>query len=307
MSVAPPISIFDFAKAGWNFFSQVTPKPTSVTRMVAIGMIVSAVALVLIAKISLVAGFALTLGAYTLVNHADLQACAEAQKALESKLRYSSRDLDEILQNIKQDSQITRFQKGEVMEQSSNLGLIITQMQQYLDAVNASVESIKITSSSFDSKLNQHEGNFKLLDKAAEDSQKKIATLQISMEMFQENTKSFQENIDILKRELLNLESTKDQIQEVYNKIHELQDEGRNNAETLSGTIRETASRLEAVASSMEQNFPLLRRIESMDKRLSECWELSQKIRQEQQAPRMAPVQQFQQVVRTAAGMQYRR
>jgi chromosome segregation ATPase len=173
--------------------------------------------------------------------------------------------------------------------------------------VDSSIESLKTTSSNFDSKLNKHESNFKLLDKTIEDSQKKIAAIQISNEKFEENTKSFQENIDVLKKELLTLESIKIQIKEVYTKIHELQDEGRNSVETMSSITRETASRLEAVASTLEQNFPLFSRIETMDKRLSECWELTQRIRQEQQAPRVAPAQQFQQVVRTAAGMQYRR
>ncbi len=307
MSVTPPISISVFAKAGWNFFNHVTPKPTSATRMVAIGMIVSAVALVLIAKISLFTGLAVTLGACALVNHADLKASAEAQKELEAKLRTGSRDLEEILQNIKHETQITRFQKGEFIEQSSNLGLVIAQIKQHSDALDSSIETLKTTSSNFDSKLNKHESNFKLLDKTIEDSQKKISAIQISNEKFEENTKSFQENIDVLKKELLTLESIKIQIKEVYTKIHELQDESRNSVETMSSITRETASRLEAVASTLEQNFPLFSRIETMDKRLSECWELTQRIRQEQQAPRVAPAQQFQQVVRTAAGMQYRR
>lgn len=310
MSLNVPLSAYNFAVAGWNFFNQILPNPTSAPRMLATGLIVSAVALVLLAKISLLAGLTLTLGAYNLVNHSDLKAFAHAQKELEEKLQKfntCTHDLNKTIQTIKDGFEISRLQKVEVVEHSLNLASVVPQIQNYLANVDTSADFLKKASEVFDSKLNQQETNLKRLEENILDNHFKITALQENFTLFQENTKYFYENIENFKKELLALETIKLKLEEAYFKIQNLQDEGRGNVENMNLTIRETASRLETVASSLEKISPLLGQIPAMEKRIGECWDISQRLRQEQQAPRVAPMQQFQQVVRTVSGNPYRR
>ncbi len=296
MSVTPPISISVFAKAGWNFFNHVTPKPTSATRMVAIGMIVSAVALVLIAKISLFTGLAVTLGACALVNHADLKASAEAQK-----------ELEEIRKNFKEAQASSSSENHELENHVESFIKQVAELQESISQSKISAHELKQNILIIESKVNSHQeltDNFATTVKKFEE---KNVTLGDLVNSINSNLKNFMESSGDLKDQLSSLKRFREDLDAVNQQFDLLQREDRGNYENLSSSFLENAARLEAVTQRLEKFKPIEDRIESMDKRLSECWELTQRIRQEQQAPRVAPAQQFQQVVRTAAGMQYRR
>lgn len=277
--------------------------------MVAIGIIVSAVAMVLFAKISFLAGFALTLGAYTLVNHSDLKDFARAQKELEDKLvgfNTLSLELNNALENLKQESQTVKSEKEEIFRYSSELQSQLSQGQEYFTNINASIDSLIATSSILDARLNDQQVQFKTVDENIKQTEEKTATLERSVDLFRDNVRSFQDSVHVLGKELLDLGSLKDQIQELTIKTHNLQDDNRGNIESLNQTIIEITARLEVVSSNLEKTLPLFSQIQRMDQQLRECWEISQRLNQ-QQGPRMAPAQQFQQVVRSAQGLGYRR
>ncbi|MBM3196039.1 MAG: hypothetical protein FJZ62_04770 [Chlamydiae bacterium] len=309
MSAVSPISVPSFVVSGWNFFSKITPQPTSINRMVAIGIIVSAVAMVLLAKISFLAGFTLTLGAYTLVNHSDLKAFTRAQKELEDKLLSlnggnrsilpANKDFKEVLSKLTTEDNlliedirsITR-QLPELQENYITCLNLVQELQQNTDIVDSKlIESLRIT--------DEVSAGLKLLEK-------KNLDLDAGLVAVFKEVGSFKEDLDAFKEKISSLSTVKTQFESVVQQIDLIQEVDRGNYENLNSSLLESSAKLELVTQKLEKFTSIDSQIQRMDQRLSECWEISQRFNQ-QQGQRMAPAQQFQQVVRSAQGLGYRR
>lgn len=309
MSTVSPISVPSFVVSGWNFFSKITPQPTSINRMVAIGIIVSAVAMVLFAKISFLAGFALTLGAYTLVNHSDLKDFARAQKELEDKFFTLNGGNHSILQankDFKEGLSKLISEDHLLIEDIRSIARHLPELQERYIACSNLVQKLQQNTDIVDSKLND---SLRITDEVSarlKALEKKNLDLDAGLTAVFEEVGPFKEDLDAFKEKISSLTTLKTQFESVVQQIDLIQEVDRGNYENLNSSLLESSAKLELVTQKLEKFASIDSQIQRMDQQLRECWEISQRLNQ-QQGPRMAPAQQFQQVVRSAQGLGYRR